>query len=139
AGNAMAIKDTLLEIHKGNLNIEIAPIGNNQLMVLAPPEDQLVIANQINGTRPPATKTEKIDLTVLDALRTTETLKNMFPEYKNLAPWIEADSSRNAIIVKGTPDQINEVKMAIAAIGENSDAQDGSGRRVISLDKGSAA
>jgi general secretion pathway protein D len=137
-GNADALSKTLLEIHKGSAGIKIAPIGNNQIMVLASPEDQLIIAAQINGTRPPASRTELINLTLLDAARTVETLKGLFPDSKNGAPYLEADPSRNVIIVKGTVDQVGEVRLAIGAIGENPSAQGGN-MRIITLDKGSAA
>ncbi len=137
-GNAEALSKTLNEIHKGSAGIKIAPISNNQLMVLANPEDQMVIANQINGVRPPGTKTELILLTLLDSARTVETLKGLFPDSKNGAPYLEADPSRNAVIVKGTAEQVTDVKLAIGAIGENPAAQGGN-MRIISLDKGSAA
>ena len=118
-GNAGDVAKTLLEIHKGNAGIKIAPIGNAQIMILAPPEDQVDIANQINGMRPAASKTELIGLNLLDSARTVETLKGLFPDSKNGAPYLEADPSRNSIIIKGTPEQVAEVKMAIGAIGEN--------------------
>ncbi len=137
-GNAGDVAKTLLEIHKGNAGIKIAPIGNAQIMILAPPEDQVDIANQINGMRPAASKTELIGLNLLDSARTVETLKGLFPDSKNGAPYLEADPSRNSIIIKGTPEQVVEVKMAIGAIGENPGAQAG-GIRIISLEKGSAA
>ena len=139
-GNAEGLAKTLNEIHKGNSNIKIGNIGNDRIMVWAAPEDQLLIANQINGTRSPASKTEKIALTLLEATRTVATLKGLFPDsqVKNGFLFIEADPSRNAIIVKGTKDQVDDVKAAIGAIGESPSAQAGS-MRIISLDKGSAA
>ena len=82
-GNAIELSKTLNELHKGSPHIRIAPIGNNQLMVLAPPEDQILILQQINGFRPPATKTETLPLTLLEAARTVDTLQKMFPDSRN--------------------------------------------------------
>ena len=53
------------------------------------------------------------------------------------APYIEADTTRNALIVKGTREQVADVKAALAAIGGNAGA--GSGNvRIITLNQGSA-
>lgn len=65
---------------------------------------------------------EVIPLTVLDAVRVVDTLKAVFPGFKDLAPYIESDPTRNAIIVKGRAEQVADVKAAIRAIGENADA-----------------
>ncbi len=137
-GNAPEVTKALLEMHKGSTSIRIAPINSTTVMVLAPPEDQILIAAQINDTRPPASKTGLIMLTLLDAGRTVDTLKNLFPDSKNGAPYLEADTSRNAVIIKGTDEQVAEVKAAIGAIGENPTIQGGN-LRIISLDKGGAA
>jgi type II secretion system protein D len=55
-------------------------------------------------------------------------------------PFIEADASRNAIIVKGSPEQITAVKASIRALGEDAadDKQDNN-MRTITLEKGSAS
>ena len=137
-GNAEGLAKTLNEIHKGNSTIKIGNIGNDRIMVFAAPEDQLLIASQINGTRAPASKTELIELQLLEATRTAETLKGLFPDANKGFMYLEDDPSSNSIIVKGTPEQVADVKAAIGAIGENPSAQEGS-MRIISLDKGSAA
>src|SRR3954452_25099189 len=63
----------------------------------------------------------------------------MFVDAKTGAgPYVKADSARNAIILKGTAEQVADAKAALKAIGE--DAETGGGNmRIISLDRGSAA
>jgi hypothetical protein len=86
--------------------------------------------------RHPAVKTELILLSALDATSTAATLKGLFPDAKNL--FLEADPGRNALIIKGSPDLVAEVKSVLGAIGENKEARS-STTRVISLERGSAA
>ncbi|MBI3410657.1 MAG: hypothetical protein HY040_20160 [Planctomycetes bacterium] len=136
AGNAVDVAKTLMEVYKGQeASVRIAPIGNNQLMVLAFPEVQLDIAQKLDeGWRPIASKFERIVLTYLDSKRTSDILASMFPDSKNGAPFIGEDSGQNVIIVKGTQDQIDDVKAAIGAIGESPQAQAGT-LRIYRLDK----
>src|SRR5262249_55547864 len=112
AANAVDVAKTLSEMYKGQeANVRIAAIGNNQLMVLAYPEVQLDIAQKLDeGWRPLASKFERIVLTFLDSKRTSEILASMFPDSKNGAPFIGEDSGQNVILVKGTQDQIDDVK-----------------------------
>jgi RNA polymerase sigma factor (sigma-70 family) len=58
-GKAADFAKTLSEIYQGSANIKIAPIGSTQLMVLASPEDQMMIAEQINAMKTAATKTQE--------------------------------------------------------------------------------
>lgn len=137
-GNADALAKTLQEIYKSSATLRISAVGTGQIMVWGGPEEQIEIARHIQGTRPAPATTELIGLTVLDAVRLSETLKAMFGDAKTGAPYIEADLTRNAIVVKGSPEQVKEVKSVIAAIGDNP-ATANSKVRIISLDKGSAA
>ena len=136
AGNAEILAKNLADIYKGSANIRIVALGTHQIMVWAQPEDHFDIAKQIEGIKQPSLALEMIPLKVLDAARVLDTLKAVFPDYKNLAPYIESDPTRNAIIVKGTAEQIAEVKAAIRSIGENDTAGNW---RIIILDKGGGA
>jgi hypothetical protein len=137
-GNAQELAKTLKELHKSSFGIKIEPIGNTQIMVLAPPNEQITILSQINGIRPPPSKTESLPLYVLDATKAVDTLQKLFADSKGSALVLEPDPSRNAVIVKGSPDQVAEVKQVLAAIGESKDAQTGA-TRIISLSGNAAA
>jgi hypothetical protein len=135
AGNAEILAKNLAEIYKGTAHIRIVPLGNNQIMINALPEDHFMIARHFQELKQPPTAMELISLAVLDAARVAESLKAVFPDYKNLAPYIEADPTRNAILVKGTAEQVADVKSAIRSIGEDN----GGTMRIINLERGGAA
>lgn len=139
AGNAVDLAKTLLEIHKGASNLRISAIGNNQIMVYAGPEEQMEIAKQLQGARAPGGSTEKIPLAALEAANVATMLKAMFGDAKTGAPFIDAELSSNSIIVKGSSEQVQEVKTAITAITSDAGAVQAGNVRIISLDKGSAA
>ena len=79
---------------------------------------------------------EVVPLLSLDSHRVAETLKAVFPGFKSLAPYIESDPTRNAIIVKGTAAEVADVKAAIRFMGED---PAGGNLRVFTFDKGSGA
>jgi type II secretion system protein D len=142
-GSADAVSKTLTEIYKASPSIRISAVGNNQVMVWATPEDQFDIAKHITGaTETKATPTELLMLTTLDAAKTADTLKGMFGDAKTGGPYIEADGARNAIIAKGTAEQVADIKAALKALGEAAVGAPGvpqGNLRIINLDKGSAA
>jgi type II secretory pathway component GspD/PulD (secretin) len=75
-------------------------------------------------------QTEVIPLTTLQAAPTVDTLKQMFAA-KEL--FIGADERRNALIVRGTQEQIRQIAAALARLG---DAPAPGNARVITLDRG---
>lgn len=117
----------------------------------------------------PTTRTELIPLNTLDAAKIVDWLQKMHGdtkpqgadsgqqfrggpfgqpfgggggnEPKISGPFIEADASRNAIIVKGTPEQIAAVRTSIKALGEDTgnDGRQAGNMRTITLEKGSAS
>jgi len=137
-GNAEVIAKNLQEIYKSTSSLRIAAVGNTSIMVYAGPEDQIEIAKQIQGTRVNNGAAELILLNDQDAATVANTLQKMFGDTKTGSPYIESDATRNAIIVKGTSDQLVEVKAALKALGEGGNVQKGS-MRIITLEKGSAA
>ncbi len=138
-GNAEAIVKAFQEtIFKTSTSVRMTAISSTQVMVWGGPEDQFNFAKNLTNIKPASPATELVNLTVLDAAKLAETLKLMFNDAKAGAIFIEADVLRNAIVVRGSKDQVEEVKLAIRAIGENPTAQAGS-MRIISLEKGSAA
>jgi hypothetical protein len=123
-------------MYKNSSAIRIEAVGNNALMVYAGLEDHFEIARLVKGAVVPSSATELLPLTNLEADKVASTLKNMFQDSKTgSGPYIEADTNRNAIIVKGTPEQVADVKVTLKAIG---DAEGSANVRVITLDRGGA-
>src|SRR5262249_2803641 len=138
-GNAETIAKTLQEIYPASRTLRISAINSNTIMVYATPNDHWDIAKQIGAGTEKGQGVEKIPLTTLEAGPVAEKLKLFFGDptkdsNKTGAPIIEAETTLNAIIVRGTPGQIEEVRAAIKVYGEVTGSGDGTGAmRVISL------
>ena len=83
-------------------------------------------------------KTSLIPLITQEAVDTARTLQGMFGDSKRGAPYIEADAIRNSIIVRGTNEQVEDVKAVIKSISE-ADASGSGSTRFITLMSGSSA
>src|SRR5439155_20567067 len=95
-------------------------------------EDHLEIARHLQGL--PPLSTEVIPLGTLPAARTAETLRAMFGGAGG--PFLEADPTRNAIVVRGTGEQIQQLKAALGPLGETPATGN---VRIIPLERGSAS
>jgi len=140
-GNAEVVATTLQDIYKNSGNMRISAVGSNSIIVWAGPEDQIEIAKHIDAAiRRPAPVAELIPVQTLEATKVAETLKGMFADVKTGAPYIEADATRNVIIVKGSKEQVDEARAILSVIepGQGSRFYNGN-MRIISLEKGSAA
>jgi type II secretion system protein D len=135
AGNAPALVAILKEQFT-NTAVRITDGGSSSILVWAGPEDQIQIGKQILGGGEKNAKTELFKLTVLDAASAAKTLTGMFGESKTGAPYVEADAARNALVVKGTQEQIDEVKLTLKSMGELGTS--GGNLRIINLENGSA-
>lgn len=134
-GNASALAKLLQEVHKNSVNFRITALGPNSILVYAPPAEQIELARHLtDGARP---NTELISLNVLDANRVAETLRQMFGDVRAGGPYVEAETDRNALIVRGTAAQLLDVKEVLTALGEGA-GQKG-GVRMLNLQTGSAA
>ena len=116
AGTAADVANVLREQYKNSTIIRINPIGNNQIMVYAPPADLMDIAGIIEGNTTIGVNVVKLLLlNTLDATDVASTLRNMFPQDSKtlIGPVIEADTARNAIRAKGSKEQIADIEMAL--------------------------
>jgi hypothetical protein len=139
-GNAEVLARNLQEIYKNAPGIRIAAVSNHSIMVWAGPNDQAEIRAHIRSSREQTSTPEVIPLVSLDASEVVDTLKGMFgSDAKSGAPYLKADTSRNAIVAKGTPDQMNEIKFTLKALGEGSSPPLGGTVRVFTIEPGSAA
>src|SRR5262249_19978799 len=102
SGNAEAIAKTLTSVMKTSGSLTVTAIGTTSIAVWGAPQDHIDVLKQIEGTK---TKIENklFALSVLDAAKTVEMLKEAFPDSKNAKPYLAADTNQSAIIVKGTP------------------------------------
>ena len=138
-GNAEVLAKNLQEIYRNAPQVKISAVGPNSILVYAGPGDQFEILEQIQGSKEASSGPEVIPLTTLDANDTVETLKGMFGDSKAGAPFLKADTAKNAIIVKGTPDQMTDVRVAVKALGDGVTPAAGGTVRMINLDRASAA
>jgi type II secretory pathway component GspD/PulD (secretin) len=138
-GNAEVLAKNLQEIYKSAPAVRVAAIGNHSIMVWAGPGDQSDILQHIRAAKEQDSTLEVIPLTTLDPSETVDILKGMFGDTKIGAPYLKADTTRRAVIAKGTPDQVGEIKFALKALGEGGTPSPGDRMRILTLEAGNAA
>lgn len=139
SGSAETMLKVLQETYKDDSSFRISVIGPTRLFVNADPQTHWEISMFINKDfQPTVLKSEMVTLNRLDAVQFAETIKGMLPDTKNGAPYIEADKDNNGIRIRGTVEQIKDVKGIIKSFDENPFPGSGTSRTVI-LDKGSGA
>jgi len=134
AGQSEPLAKTLQQLYRDSTQVRITAAGADRILVYGTPDDQFAIARHIQEALQAVTL-EVIPLTALEVRRTAELLRTMFSTAEKL--FIEADISRNAIIIRGTRDQVDEVRTALRALGETGTPS--GGFRVITLEQGDAA
>jgi tetratricopeptide (TPR) repeat protein len=118
SGQAERLAKTLTSVYKDSLSTTITAAGPNKIIVWAMPDDHIDIGKHVEPDLDDA-KAELIRLNVLDADKLATTLQSCFPgDAKVGGPFIEADTLNNAIRIRGTKEQVAEVKATIEAFGE---------------------
>jgi type II secretory pathway component GspD/PulD (secretin) len=131
-GNAEAIAKLLQEIFPAP-NARIVALGPNQIAVWADPQTQIELARQ----RPLAPGvTVVIPLDQIDPAKTAATLKGMFGEPKTGGPFIEGDKATNSLRIRGSADQLDEIKQALQTLSTHVTGPQNA--RTITLEEGSA-
>jgi hypothetical protein len=116
AGNAKEAADVLREVYQASPTLRITPIGNTQIMVYAPPADQMDIAERL-GSGMPGGSTAVFHLEDSDAKAVADILNDYRGGFSTTgAAFVRADTTLNNIIVMGSADQIVEIKEAIKAL-----------------------
>ncbi len=134
AGQAEAIATALQKIYPATADVKIAAVGATQVMAYTTsPETQFTIARHLQQL-----VIEVAPLTTLDAARTVELLRGMFDRGGAGGLFLDVDRARNALVLRGTRDQLEEIKQALRALGEAPPARTAN-LRIITLEKGSAA
>lgn len=106
---------------------------NNKIHIVATPKEHEKIAEmirQLDGEGG-SQSVSVINLSSLDPISATATLRSLFLRDGNDAPTIEADLLGRRLLIRGTPDQVIQVKALLAQLGE-----DGSGRSTETRDRG---
>jgi type II secretory pathway component GspD/PulD (secretin) len=136
SGTAVAVARTLQEAYKGSPGVRIANAGPDRVLVYALPQEQLEIARQVSPPEPeaPARRIESIPLTALEAAAAVKTLRELLG---SSGATLVADTNRNAILVRGSKEQVDEVKTALKALGETGAVA--SGVRVFTVEGGDTA
>src|SRR5262249_32936903 len=122
-------------------------VGGNTILAMAYPDDQLEIAALIKGSASMNTGgpvAEFIPLNTLEAKGAATTLKGMSVRTEGrgntAGPYIEEDLTRNGVIVRGTAEQVEDIKKTLKVIDSGIVGSGGTrNMRIISLDRGSAA
>src|SRR5262249_44714751 len=115
-------------------------VGPNSIMVWASPGDQMDIVEQIRGAKEQIGQFEVIPLANLDPTDTVDILKEMFgTDAKAGGAFLKADLAKNAIVVRGTADQMEDIKPARRGRGEGGGAPSGSPLGITPIEQGTTA
>jgi type II secretory pathway component GspD/PulD (secretin) len=139
AGNARAVAEALQRIFRSEADVEISALSNNQILVWADPEDQLAVARHLIELQPAPLATEVIVLSTLPPAKTADTLRSMFGATRSGGggvPFIEADPARNALVVKASKEQLDDIRATLRSLGEGAPA---GSARTFSVERGDAA
>jgi type II secretion system protein D len=147
AGDAETVAKNLQTIYKASTTMSINAIGNNSILVYAPPQDLIDITLLLSKLIPPPSVTMRITLEDADANTVKGTLEKFYAEVmKQSGLTFDLDPVSNAILIKGGAEQVEDVQRTIKSIYPNSLSHTGSqlleglGKtRVITLDKGSGS
>lgn len=139
-GNAGVLAKALQEVYQHVPEMRIASVSNRSLMVWAGPGEQAEILAQLAHAKEQNSALEVLPLTALDATDVVDTLKGMLGgDSKRGAPYLQADTQRNAVVAKGTPEQINDVKIILKALEEGSAPPSAASTVVLSIEQGTGA
>jgi type II secretory pathway component GspD/PulD (secretin) len=134
SGQAEPLAKLLQQIHQSAAKVRVVAVNSSTLAIWADPETQMAVARDLVEAIPPLrVVTEVIPLTNLKALHVRDLLTGRRGE-----PFIDIDEARNAVIVRGTREQIEELRETLRALGERGKTA-AAQPRVITLEKGSAA
>src|SRR5262249_35194946 len=119
-GIAEKMAATLQEVHKASATCRISAAGTSKIIVYATPEDQISISRDILGAGDTSTtKSITLDVGDRDPESVAKTLVGAFGDPKDSktgAPYVEAITDRNAVLVRGTDEQLADAKDILSAL-----------------------
>lgn len=123
-GNSTQIAQTLMLLMPGLAITDDPTSGRLYIQATSKEHDEVTKQLQeLNGTG--NNSVAVLMLQRLDPVAAVNTLRNLFINDGSRAPSIEADSAGRRIMVRGTPDQVSQVKALLADLGEL--GEDGTG------------
>ena len=122
AGNAEALAKAIQKLYATSSSVAISAIGKDQIMVSAFPADHAAIKKFIESSKDELV-TEQITLNSRTPKRTIDSLNALFGRIGSApVPTLAANPNENAIVVRGTPEQIKAVKEALKKLDADSTA-----------------
>jgi type II secretory pathway component GspD/PulD (secretin) len=139
-GGADAMMKMLNEIYKADDSIRISVATPARLFVWADPQTHQEINGIVSASSAPNIPVETVSINLVrqDAYKFADSLKKMFPNSDKGSPFIEADIDQNAIRLRGTKDEIQEVRTVIKILDGAVEGVNAKSQWII-LDKGSGA
>ena len=148
-GNADSLAKDLSNIYPPSSTLRITAVGTNAIRVYACPEDMDKIEGDVNNNIK-GVKGVLVDAGGVDPTKAAITLQAMYGDAKSGGPYIEAQPDQNAVLVRGTPTQVQEIRDLVAVMNGGGPAAPGVGvgvgpalnssnTRVITLENGSGA
>jgi type II secretory pathway component GspD/PulD (secretin) len=133
-GNAEALAKLLQAVYKDRAkDVRIAPLGTHQIAAWADPQTHIELAQQQALAAP---VNEIIPLTAsLEAHRVAATLMAMFGDASRGGPFIDSEGQQNALIFRGSAEQLQEIKGILKRLEPRDDAT----VRILTVERGSAA
>jgi type II secretory pathway component GspD/PulD (secretin) len=130
-GKAEVLVKFLREVHGRRPDRKVMALSGNEILVHGPLEFHMDVALALETARAPTT-VEAISLKTLKAGKAAEALRHLFG-FKG--PLVVADEERNALVVRGSRQQLDDVKSALRSLGESAQAAT---VLTITVDKGNA-
>jgi hypothetical protein len=132
-GQAEGLARLLQEVYRDSPHVRIAALGTHQIAVWAGPEVHLEVARQ--QPLAPAI-TEVVPVANLDADKVAETVRASFRDLKAGVPFMEALPQRNALLLRGSAEQVREAREVIRLVA--GDSPTAGNLRIITLDQANA-
>jgi type II secretory pathway component GspD/PulD (secretin) len=148
-GSAQSLVDALEAIYAENPSVRFsADESNNAVVAIAPPAEHERIQHLVDEFEQGQRESAVVQLNYLDAQATAELLDALYssgerdwrgnPIRRAGQPRIEADVSRNRLVIRGSRKQLQDIRQILAALGEYqaiaATGQSGERVRVIPLD-----
>jgi type II secretion system protein D len=139
AGTADGLARFLYDLYRDSRVVRIQAIGGNSIIVRAPAQDQFEITKHIRDYYRATGASAKVIPVQQDATELATKLKAMFgdPTRTQGVIFIDADPGRNAIIARGTDEQLADVELVVRVL-EGAGVGGTGSTRVFNLDSGSA-
>jgi type II secretion system protein D len=146
-GNAESLAKILESPFPASSTLRITAAGSNSLRVYACPEDLDAIEKLVEQIGK-GVKGVLIDVGSLEPAKAATTLLAMFGDAKSGGPYIEAVPDQNGVLIRGSTEQVSEIRAIIDVMNGRGPAASGTGAapafdaghtRVITLDSGSGS